>query len=89
MSGHENQSHVCVNVRNPPHMTLCISILDDWRRSIITSGSRFPGDCQHKDSMTANQMFTHSTMPEFVNLYQVIVMYEYHVTVGHLLYISC
>ena len=38
--------------------------------------------------MTVNQMFTHSTMHDFANLSQVVVVYEYHVGVGFPLYIS-
>lgn len=34
----ENQSRVCVNLKSSPYETLCISILDLRRRSIIISG---------------------------------------------------
>jgi hypothetical protein len=50
----ESQSHVCVNVGSSPHETLCTSILDLQRRSVIMSGSGVSNGCQHKKvNMTA------------------------------------
>jgi hypothetical protein len=78
----ENRSRVCFNVKSSPYETLYISILDLRRRSVITSGSRVSGGCQHKKgSMTASQMSTHYTVAEFINRYQVVVVNKYHVAV--------
>jgi hypothetical protein len=44
---HENQGRDSIKVGSP-HETLCISILDFRRRSIITSGSRVSTDCQYE-----------------------------------------
>jgi hypothetical protein len=72
-----------------PYETIFISVLDFWRISIITSGSKVFGDYQHKeDNTTANQKSTHSIMAEFIYLYQVIIMNERHVTVRCPLHIS-
>ena len=42
-----------------------------------------------KMTINADQIPAHSTTPEFTNRYQVVVVYDYHVTVGYPLYISC
>jgi hypothetical protein len=47
---HENQGRDSIKVGSSPHKTLCISILDFRRRSIITSGSRVSSDCQYEST---------------------------------------
>jgi hypothetical protein len=53
------------------------------------SYSRVSGDYQHKeDNTTANHKSTHSIMAEFIDLYQVTIVNEKHVTVRCPLHIS-
>ncbi|SRR6266403_714904 len=78
----ENQSRGLVNVGSLPNKTSFISILDDRKKSIIMPGSGVSRNCQHKgDNMTANLKPTHSIKAKFIDLYQVIIMNDDHVTV--------